>query len=647
MLGNTYHLYLRPGDDLIARRGGLHRFIGWPRPILTDSGGYQVFSLPTRRTIDEDGARFRSHLDGSSHLLTPEKARRHPGAARLRHRDGARRVPGATRPRVDEARGVDGAHAALGAPRARPVPRAVARAAAAPGVDGDATRARRSSASSRAASFPDLREESAETDGGDRVRGVRHRRAERRRAGRASCTTSSRGPRRYLPADRPRYLMGTGHAGGPGRVRRAGHRPVRLRAADAQRPERPAVHQRGPHQHQERARTPRTTGPPDPACGCYTCRHFSRAYLRHLFMAGEINAATLNTLHNLHFYLDTMRRIREAIAFGRFEKLQASVPSDACPASRSDSMTVMSAPDSLRGRVRHGRAARRGRAPGSSSSRSSWSSGSSTSSSCCHEAAAEEGAGVPGGLKVGRPGDHDGRHLRPDHEDQRADAFSCRSPTRSGSRCPGGHRRLPGPGPVVAGHRLRHSHGQATFAGNSSPSIAVLVISVRRRLPDRAADSDHPPDWSCRSSSGSGSTSRAACTSSCACRPTMRCGSRRETRCERLREELETAQHHRRDAVDRRGPIAVPRRRRAAGPGRGVPPGGRRACRPTSTASPASAGAYTFTMKPNVALTLREEAVVQARQTIERRVNELGVAEPSIAQPGRQAATRFWCSCRA
>ena len=74
LLSNTYHLYLRPGDDLIARRGGLHRFIGWSKPILTDSGGYQVFSLAERRSIDEQGAHFRSHLDGSSHLLTPEKA---------------------------------------------------------------------------------------------------------------------------------------------------------------------------------------------------------------------------------------------------------------------------------------------------------------------------------------------------------------------------------------------------------------------------------------------------------------------------------------------------------------------------------------------------------------------------------------------
>src|SRR6188472_1553098 len=74
ILGNTYHLFLRPGDQRIARRGGLHRFIGWTRPILTDSGGYQVFSLAARRTIEEEGARFQSHLDGSAHLLTPEKA---------------------------------------------------------------------------------------------------------------------------------------------------------------------------------------------------------------------------------------------------------------------------------------------------------------------------------------------------------------------------------------------------------------------------------------------------------------------------------------------------------------------------------------------------------------------------------------------
>ena len=118
LLSNTYHLYLRPGDDLIARRGGLHAFIGWPRPILTDSGGYQVFSLAARRTIDEDGVQFRSHLDGSAHLLTPEKGRRHPGAARIGHRDGARRMSGAS---IRRGAGppVDGTDAAMGASRPR------------------------------------------------------------------------------------------------------------------------------------------------------------------------------------------------------------------------------------------------------------------------------------------------------------------------------------------------------------------------------------------------------------------------------------------------------------------------------------------------------------------------------------------------
>ena len=92
VLANTYHLHLRPGDDLIARRGGLHRFMAWSGPILTDSGGYQVFSLAARRVIGEEGVRFRSHLDGSEHELTPERATAIQGPARQRHRDGVRRM---------------------------------------------------------------------------------------------------------------------------------------------------------------------------------------------------------------------------------------------------------------------------------------------------------------------------------------------------------------------------------------------------------------------------------------------------------------------------------------------------------------------------------------------------------------------------
>ncbi len=150
LLSNTYHLYLRPGDDLIARRGGLHRFIGWTKPMLTDSGGYQVFSLSNRRTIDEAGAHFRSHLDGSAHSLTPEKAadiQARLGADIAMVLDECLAYPaGRRRPRV-----VDGAHAALGAARARSVS-GVARPASST-ASRSPIPGRRSSASSRAASI--------------------------------------------------------------------------------------------------------------------------------------------------------------------------------------------------------------------------------------------------------------------------------------------------------------------------------------------------------------------------------------------------------------------------------------------------------------------------------------------------------------
>ena len=114
ILGNTYHLWLRPGDGLIARQGGLHRFIGWNRPILTDSGGFQAFSLGERRKITEEGIRFRSHLDGSRAPADAGRGHRHPGSARVGHRDGARRVPGAAGVARRGAR-IDRANRALGA----------------------------------------------------------------------------------------------------------------------------------------------------------------------------------------------------------------------------------------------------------------------------------------------------------------------------------------------------------------------------------------------------------------------------------------------------------------------------------------------------------------------------------------------------
>jgi queuine tRNA-ribosyltransferase len=316
LLGNTYHLYLRPGDDLIARRGGLHTFIGWTKPILTDSGGYQVFSLAARRTIDEQGAHFRSHLDGSAHSLTPEKAAdiqaqlgsdvamvldeclAHPATADAVRASMQRTLRWACRARDRFLALRDGL-----------VPGVVV---SNPGqaqfgiVQGGV--------------FPDLREESARQTvevgfeayaiGGlsvgepaDVMYDVTSR------------TTAC------LPEDRPRYLMGTGT---PADLVESVARGIDL--FDCVLPTRNArngqLFTSEGRINIKNVRYAEDDRPADPACTCYTCRTASRAYLRHLFAVNEINAATLNTLHNLHFYLDTLGRIRDAIAFGRFESFR-------------------------------------------------------------------------------------------------------------------------------------------------------------------------------------------------------------------------------------------------------------------------------------------------------------------------------------
>ena len=181
ILGNTYHLFLRPGDELIARRGGLHRFIGWERPILTDSGGFQVFSLAERRTI----TRGRRRVPVASRRLSPSAdaraRRRHPGAARLGHRDGARRMPGLSG-HARRGRGVDGAVGAVG----RALPRA-ARAAARGTASPDVTVSNPGQAQFgivQGGVFPGPARRERRRDRGHRVRGLRDRRPERRRADR-------------------------------------------------------------------------------------------------------------------------------------------------------------------------------------------------------------------------------------------------------------------------------------------------------------------------------------------------------------------------------------------------------------------------------------------------------------------------------
>jgi queuine tRNA-ribosyltransferase len=323
ILGNTYHLYLRPGDGLIARAGGLHRFIGWHRPILTDSGGYQIFSLADRRRISEDGAEFRSHLDGSRHLLTPE------AAVDIQLQLGS-----------DIAMVLDECIATPAEP-------AVARAA----MERSVRWAQRSRAR-----WLLIKEESASGQGGATNEvlvsnpaqaqfGIVQGATDPALRTESVQATVAIGFEAYaigglsvgespdvmydvvghtapqLPTDRPRYLMGTGL---PDDLIECVARGIDM--FDCVLPTRNA--RNGQLITREGVLVIKNACyaedqlPPDPVCGCYTCRHFSRSYLRHLFVSGEMSAATLNTVHNLYFYLDTMRRIREAIVFGTFEKLR-------------------------------------------------------------------------------------------------------------------------------------------------------------------------------------------------------------------------------------------------------------------------------------------------------------------------------------
>ena len=305
ILGNTYHLMLRPGDQLIARRGGLHKFIGWSKPILTDSGGYQVFSLAERRKITENGVEFRSHLDGSSHLLTPESAvdiQANLGSDIAMVLDECPALP-STPDIIDTSLQLS----ARWARRCR---------------DHFAARTNGSERQLQfgivqGGTFPELRAKSAELTvsigfEGYAIGGLSVGEPNETMYKVVEATTP------LLPVDHPRYLMGVGT---PLDLIECVARGVDM--FDCVLPTRNARNgqlftSEGPL-NIKNAEFAEDDGPVDPACSCYTCRTFSRAYLRHLFRAGEMTAGTLNTLHNLSFYLDSMRRIREAISFGRFE----------------------------------------------------------------------------------------------------------------------------------------------------------------------------------------------------------------------------------------------------------------------------------------------------------------------------------------
>ncbi|MGC2769238.1 MAG: tRNA guanosine(34) transglycosylase Tgt [Candidatus Acidiferrum sp.] len=304
LLANTYHLYLRPGHELIRRLGGLHAFMAWRGAILTDSGGYQVFSLSELRKVTDEGVRFRSHLDGSEHLLTPEKA-----------------------VEIQLALGSDIAMV-LDECIETPAPRNVAEAAlkrttewACRGRNVFLQCAKRDGDPAQwqfgivqGATFADLRRESArqllalEFPGyaiGGLAVGEPHE---------VTCEMTAE-VTALLPQGRPRYLMGVGR---PEQLADYVARGIDM--MDCVLPTRAARHaclytSEG-RVLIKNARYIEDQRPIDPNCSCSVCRRYTRAYLRHLFVAGEITAAILATHHNVCFYLDIMRQIREAITFG-------------------------------------------------------------------------------------------------------------------------------------------------------------------------------------------------------------------------------------------------------------------------------------------------------------------------------------------
>jgi queuine tRNA-ribosyltransferase len=318
ILGNTYHLHLRPGDELIARRGGLHRFAGWERPMLTDSGGYQVFSLAHRRKLAEAGVEFQSHLDGSRRLLTPESAvdiQLNLGSDIAMVLDECPALP-APRSLLEESVRLTARWARRG--RERFLAR---RAEAETGqMAGASALTQVQFGIVQGGTDPDLRAVSAEA--------TREIGFEGYAIGGLSVGETNDAMYKVieataplLPADQPRYLMGVGT---PIDLIEAVARGIDM--FDCVMPTRNArngqLFTRQGTINIKNARHAEDEGPVDEACACYTCRHFSRAYLRHLFIAGEMTGGTLNTVHNLFFYLDTMGRVREAIAFGTFEKFR-------------------------------------------------------------------------------------------------------------------------------------------------------------------------------------------------------------------------------------------------------------------------------------------------------------------------------------
>jgi queuine tRNA-ribosyltransferase len=319
ILGNTYHLYLRPGHEAIRRMGGLHRFISWPRALLTDSGGFQVFSLSALRKVTDEGVRFRSHLDGSSHFFTPEHSMDVQialGADIAMAFDECTEYP-ADRDRARESLRLtmNWAQRSLTHFRAHQheVPWFYEGVPLVPTLGpGSESNTQSLFGIVQGGTYVDLRRESAQ------------RLVEMDFDGYAIGGLSVGEPRHLtqemiaevlplLPADKPRYLMGVGY---PDEIEQYARMGVDM--MDCVLPTRAARH--GLLFTSEGRMTIKNKqyaedqNPPDPACDCMVCRRYSRAYLRHLMQCGEPLAATLNTIHNLAYYLGTMERVRRSLA---------------------------------------------------------------------------------------------------------------------------------------------------------------------------------------------------------------------------------------------------------------------------------------------------------------------------------------------
>ena len=314
ILGNTYHLYLRPGHELVRRLGGLHKFMSWERALLTDSGGFQVFSLSELRKVTEEGVSFRSHIDGTSHLFTPERSMEiqialgadivmafdecteHPA-----EKERARQSMELTLRWARRSKDYFEAHkheAPWGPPRSGD------RKTETPALFGIV----------QGGMYEDLRRESAERTveldfPGYAIGGLSVGESRAKTMDMIAATLE------VLPKDKPRYVMGVGY---PEEI--VQYAAMGVDMMDCVLPTRAARHgllftSEG-RINIKNARFAQDQSPPDPRCGCRVCSRYTRAYLRHLYVAAEPLAGVLNTVHNLAFYLDTMRAVRHAIKLG-------------------------------------------------------------------------------------------------------------------------------------------------------------------------------------------------------------------------------------------------------------------------------------------------------------------------------------------